>query len=75
MPGVGVKPSPAKVAVPTRGGSLENGGNGFSWCPDGGEPAFVAKGFVVAVSGDATWVVTYGAGEKKPLTALRLEWE
>lgn len=73
-PGVWKNRSAIKIAVPARGGSFENGGNGFSWRPDGGEPAFVTKGVVVAASGDGTWVVTYGSNDNKPLNALRLEW-
>ena len=72
--GVWKNRSAIKIAVPARGGSFENGGNGFSWRPDGGEPAFVTKGVVVAASGDGTWVVTYGSNDNKPINALRLEW-
>lgn len=74
-PGAGVSRSAIKLAVPARGGSFENGGNGFSWRPDGGEPVFVAKGVVVAVSGDGTWVVAYGGDEGGgAVTAYRLAW-
>jgi hypothetical protein len=73
-PGVWKNRYAEKVAVPARGGSFENGGNGFSWRPDGGEPAFVAKGAIVAASGDGSWVVTYGGDEGGGLTAYRLAW-
>jgi hypothetical protein len=73
-PGEGASPSAIKLAVPARGGSFENGGNGFSWRTDGGEAAFVAKGVVVAASGDGTWVVAYGGDQGGAVTAYRLAW-
>ncbi len=70
-----IKLSAIKVAVPGRGGSFENGANGFSWRPDGGEPTFVAKGAAVAASGDGSWVVAYGGDEgEATATAYRLAW-
>lgn len=73
-PAEGKSRSAIKLAVPARGGAFENGGNGFSWRPDGGEAAFVAKGVVFAASGDGSWVVAYGGDEGGGVTAYRLAW-
>lgn len=73
-PGEGESRSAIKIAVPARGGSFEDGGGGFYWRPDGGEPAFIGEGSVVAASGDGTWVVAYGGEGGNALKAWRLAW-
>ena len=64
-----------KIAVPARNGFFENGDGGFFWRSEGGEPALIGEGFVVAASGDGSWVVTLSGGEGvKAVTAWRLAW-
>jgi hypothetical protein len=74
-PREGAGASLPKVMVPARDGFFENGDGRFSWRSEGGEATFIGDGFVVAASGDGSWVVTLGGGEGvRAVTARRLEW-
>jgi len=65
-----------RVMVPARNGSFENGDGRFFWRNEGGEATLIGEGFVVAASGDGSWVVTLAGDEGvRAVTALMLGWE